>query len=113
MSPYDPPPRQASPDFLPYRNRAVPDVVGTYAKEPGGQRTHDRLAEIESQQAIAAQGSALEPFASGRAPADVWKRLSIDRRHAGVRELMIVTLLPTGRIGNQFDPESVRNDWRA
>lgn len=70
-------------------------------------RVRDKLADVEAAMSRAARGSALQPF-TGRDPVTVWAALPLDRRRAVVRELMTVTVLPTGRSGNRFDPASVR-----
>ena len=54
---------------------------------------------------------ALAGIVDARDPAKVWLGLPIDRRRAVVRALMTVTVLPSGKRGNQFDPDLVRIDW--
>ncbi len=75
-------------------------------------RVQEKLADVEDVMSRAARGSALAPF-TGRDPAKVWAALPLDRRRAVVREMMTVTVLPTGRSGNVFDPASVRITWRS
>lgn len=70
-------------------------------------RVREKLADVEDAMSRAARGSALAPF-TGRDPVKVWQSLPLDRRRAVVREMMTVTVLPTGRSGNVFDPASVR-----
>ena len=72
----------------------------------------DRLNDTEAAMARAARGSALAPFV-GRDPVKVWKGLTMDRRRAVVRELVTVTVLPSGKRGNVYDPELVRFDWKG
>lgn len=69
-------------------------------------RVREKLADVEDAMSRAARGSALAPF-TGRDPVKVWQSLPLDRRRAVVREMMTVTVLPTGRNGNVFDPASV------
>jgi len=76
-------------------------------------RVQEKLADVEATMSRAARGSALGAFTPGRDPAKVWAGLPLDRRRAVVRELMTVTVLPTGRSGNVFDPASVRIEWRT
>lgn len=66
-----------------------------------------RLEDTDAAMAQAAAGSALAPFATDD-PAEVWNGLAIDRRRAVVRELCAVTVLPSGRRGNGYDPDLVR-----
>lgn len=70
-------------------------------------RVQGKLDEVEAQMARSARGTALAPFV-GHDAAKVWKGLPLDRRRAVVRELMSVTVLPSGKRGNGFDPELVR-----
>jgi site-specific DNA recombinase len=75
-------------------------------------RVNERLADVEAAMAQTARGTALAPFAGGD-PERVWSALSVDRRRAVVRELMSVTVLPSGKRGNGFDPGLVRIDWKG
>lgn len=75
-------------------------------------RVRDRLTDVEAEMGRAARGSTLAVFVGGRAPDAVWRGLSVDKRRAVVRELMVVTVLSTGRRGNVFDPETVAIEWR-
>ena len=45
-------------------------------------------------------------------PVKAWKRATIERQRAIVRELLDVTVLPSGKRGNGFDPELVKIEWR-
>lgn len=72
----------------------------------------DRLSDTESAMARAARGSALAPFV-GRDPAKVWKALTIDRKRAVVRELMTITVLPSGKRGNVYDGDLVKIEPRG
>lgn len=71
-------------------------------------RVQDRLADVEAAMGRASRGTALAAFAPGRDPVKVWRSLDIDRRRAVVQELMTVTVLPSGRRGNGFDPSLVK-----
>lgn len=79
--------------------------------ERATRRIRERLADVEALMARASRGSALAPFI-GQDPGKVWDKLDIDRRRAIVAELLTVKILPTGRAGNVFDPESVLIEWR-
>jgi site-specific DNA recombinase len=70
------------------------------------QRLQARLDDVEAAMARAARGSALAAFV-GRQPEKVWKALSTDRKRAVVREVMTVTVLPSGKRGNVYDPNLV------
>lgn len=74
-------------------------------------RVREKLADVEDAMSRASRGSALAPF-SGRDPARVWAGLPLDRRRAVVRELMTITVVPTGRSGNVFDARAVRIAWK-
>lgn len=71
-----------------------------------------RLDDVEAAMARAARGSALAQF-TGRDPEKVWKSLTMDRKRDVVRELMTVTVLPTGRTGRAYDPHAVRIEPRG
>jgi site-specific DNA recombinase len=76
-------------------------------------RVQDRLGDVEATMARSTRLGALAGFAGARDPGKVWAGLPIDRRRAAVRALMTVTVLPSGKRGNQFDPDLVRIDWRT
>lgn len=76
-------------------------------------RLQARLDDAEAEMARAARGSALAPFRKGHNPEDVWKSLSMDRKRDVVREMMTVTVLPSGRRGKVYDPELVRIEPRG
>ena len=71
-----------------------------------------RLDAAETAMAQAARGSALVSFV-GREPVKVWHGLTMDRKRAVVRELMKVTVLPSGRRGNVYDPDLVKIEPRG
>jgi site-specific DNA recombinase len=75
-------------------------------------RLQERLDDAEAGMARAARGTALAPFRKGRDPESVWKSLSMDRKRDVIRELMTVTVLPSGRRGKVYDPELVRIEPR-
>ena len=75
-------------------------------------RLQERLDDAEAAMARAARGSALAPFA-GRDPVKVWGALTIDRKRDVIREMMTVTVLPSGRRGKVYDPELVRIEPRG
>ncbi|KJK10791.1 hypothetical protein UB45_17065 [Terrabacter sp. 28] len=75
-------------------------------------RLQERLDDVEAAMGRAERGSALAQFA-GRDPERVWKGLTMDRRRAVVRELMSVTVLPSGRAGRVYNPDLVRIEPRS
>lgn len=75
-------------------------------------RLQERLDDVEAAMARANRGSALAPFRNGRDPEKVWQSLSMDRKRDVVREMMTVTVLPSGRRGKVYDPELVRIEPR-
>ena len=60
----------------------------------------------------AAAPSAIPAEAFGSGAREAWESFDIEIKRGIVRELMDVTILPTGAGGRTFDPESVRIDWR-
>ncbi len=42
-----------------------------------------------------------------------WEDLALERKRAAVDALLTVTLLPSGRRGNGFDPEHVEIRWKG
>ena len=75
-------------------------------------RTQDRLADVEHALAASARGSVLAGIIGAADPVKAWKRATIERQRAIVRELLEVTVLPSGKRGNGFDPELVKIEWR-
>lgn len=75
-------------------------------------RAQERLADVESAMAASARGSVLAGVVGAADPVKAFKRATIERQRAIVRELLDVTVLPSGKRGNGFDPELVRIDWR-
>lgn len=74
-------------------------------------RLRERLEDVEAAMARAARGSSLAPFV-GRDPGKVWRGLTIDRKRAVVREFMTITVLPSGKRGNVYDPDLVKIEPR-
>jgi len=75
-------------------------------------RAQERLADVEAGLASSARGSVLAGIVGAADPVKAWKRATIERQRAIVRELLDVTVLPSGKRGNGFDPELVTIDWR-
>jgi hypothetical protein len=71
-----------------------------------------RLDEITTDLAASASGSALAPFAAGRAAAGVWDGLDTARKRAVIDALTPVVIHPAGRGARVFDPETVVMPWR-
>ncbi len=76
-------------------------------------RVRARLDEVESAMARSARGVVLADLVNAPDVAAVWETLALDRRRAVISELMTVSIMPTGRRGNVFDPTSVRVGWKA
>ncbi len=72
----------------------------------GMREIRDRLLVVESQ---LSKCDAPDPIAEFRdKPAEVvWNSLSIERKRAIVKLLADVVIMPTGRQGRGFDPDSV------
>lgn len=77
------------------------------------ERTTGRLVEARDGLNAAHRGTLLGDFAAGTEPAAVWAALSLDRRRDIVRELLTVTVLPSGRRGKAYDPELIDFQWRT
>jgi DNA invertase Pin-like site-specific DNA recombinase len=75
-------------------------------------RAQERLADVESALASSARGSVLAGIVGAADPVKAWNRATIERQRAIVRELLDVTVLPSGKRGNGFDPELVQIEWR-
>jgi hypothetical protein len=75
-------------------------------------RLNAELAAVEAATAAAVRADALGPLVAAHDVAEVWAGLDIAQRRQVVDALMTVTLLKpeTGR--RDFDPESVRIEWR-
>ena len=89
------------------RMHAVGDITDAEYVE-GARARKARLADIAAQLAPA---TATDPLAESRdqpAAQAVWDALPPPRKRAVARLLVKVTLLPTGRHGSRFDPDSVR-----
>jgi site-specific DNA recombinase len=71
------------------------------------ERGNARLAEITADLAASASGSALAPFAAGKAAADVWAGLDRARKRAVLDALCTVIIHPAGRGARMFNPATV------
>jgi DNA invertase Pin-like site-specific DNA recombinase len=69
-----------------------------------------RLDEITAELAESAAGSALAPFATGKAAREVWDGLDRPRKSAVIGALCTVTIAPAGRGARIFDPDTVTFD---
>ncbi|MDQ1734614.1 MAG: site-specific recombinase [Pseudonocardiales bacterium] len=63
-----------------------------------------RLAELEAELASGGRRSALAGIVNAGDPVRAWNSAPIDRQRAIVRELLTVTVLPSGRGGRGYDP---------
>lgn len=77
-------------------------------------RVRARLTEVESAMSGSARGGLLAPLLGPGSVASRWERLAMDQRRAIVADLVTVTILrtPPGA-SREFDPESVRIEWRG
>lgn len=78
-------------------------------------RINERLrADLDRAEAIvsAARGTSVLGAMAGSEAAKAWAEASLERRRAVIRELVQVTILPTGP-GIRFEPDQVRFDWRS
>ncbi len=95
------------------------ELAGMYADgslsrrqfELANSRLTAQLERVESQLSYTSRAEVLRDLV-GKDPAAVWERLSVDRRTAVIRELMVITLLPPGRGARSFDPTTVRVEWK-
>jgi DNA invertase Pin-like site-specific DNA recombinase len=83
----------------------------------GSESLRTRLDELERKIADAYRGSALEDFADGADPGEVWDGLPLEKRRDVVDLLMTVRILP-GKAGRKahgiyFDPHSVEIKWKS
>jgi site-specific DNA recombinase len=73
-------------------------------------RGNERIAELSAtiQGAITAASSELAAIATAEQPAQAWLAAPLIVQQAVMREMITVTILPTGRAGRGFDPDGVR-----
>ncbi len=76
-------------------------------------RVRQRLDEVESAMIDASRGQIFADLVGVADVTEVWNRLGLDRKRAVIAELMTVVILPTGRSGNVFDPETVAIRWKT
>jgi site-specific DNA recombinase len=76
-------------------------------------RLNEELARVDARMAAAVHADALGPLVAAKNVAEVWAGLDVRQRRQVVDALMTVTLLKpeTGR--RDFDPESVRIEWKV
>ena len=78
----------------------------------GMREIRDRLAVIDSRLAASDQPDPLAEFRD-RPAAAVWESLSLPRRRAVVQLLIgSIVILPAGRKGQRFDPDTIGIEWR-
>ncbi len=76
-------------------------------------KIRERLGDVEAAMTRHARGGALAALAGAADPAKQWHKIGLDRQRAILSELVTVTILPSGKRGNVFDPELVRIEWRT
>lgn len=67
----------------------------------------DRLRAVERDLAAAGRGSVFAGVVNAADPVKAWQASPIERRRAMVRAYLLVTVLPSGRRGNVFDPDLI------
>jgi site-specific DNA recombinase len=75
-------------------------------------RLSTRLEVIDAELAAGARSTAFAGIAGPKA-AELWKRATIDRKRTIIAELLVVTVLASGRRGRDFDPDLVGIEWRT
>ena len=71
------------------------------------------LAEVEATMLDAHKARVFDGVIGTRDPAAVFDGLSLDRRRAMIDVLMIIIIAPVGRAAREFDPASMRIDWKT
>ena len=77
------------------------------------QRLRTRLDDVEATMAAQRRHPVAQRLAGATDVHQAWEAMTIVQRREVVPLLLAVCLLPTGRRGNLFDPESVEITWRA
>jgi len=75
-------------------------------------RVQRQLDDVESRMVVAARANAFAGIIGARDPAAVWRGMTVEARRGVVTALMTVTLTPTGRRGNVFDPDAIEVTWK-
>ena len=70
------------------------------------------LAEVEAKMLDTDKARVFDGVISTADPAAVFDGLTLDRKRAVIDVLLTVTVLPVGKSGRGFNPESVRIEWR-
>lgn len=83
------------------------------AVRKSSERLRDELGRVEAAIASAARADSLGPLVAAHDVGAAWEGLDIAQRRQVVDALMTVTLLKPESGRRDFDPESVRIDWRA
>jgi site-specific DNA recombinase len=88
-------------------------VLTLQAVRKSSERLRAELATVEAEMAAAVHADALGPLVAAQDVAEVWAGLDVAQRRQVIDALMTVTLLKpeTGR--RDFDPESVRIEWKS
>ncbi|GAA1446376.1 hypothetical protein GCM10009641_69800 [Mycobacterium cookii] len=88
-------------------------VLTLAAVRKSSERLRNELRRVEVEMAATVHTDALGPLVDAQDVAAAWSALDVQQRRGAVDALMRVTLLKpeTGR--RDFDPASVRIDWRA
>ncbi|MCW2738872.1 recombinase family protein [Nocardioides sp.] len=88
-------------------------VLSLAAVRKSSERLRDELRRIEVEMAATVQTDALGPLVAAEDVAGVWSRMDIGQRRQVIDALMTVTLLRPEVGRRDFDPETVRVDWKT
>ena len=76
-------------------------------------RVKRQLDDVETKMTTSTRGAALIELVGAKDAGAVWAGLSKERQRAVVDALMVVTLRPSGKRGNEFDADLIRVEWRT
>jgi site-specific DNA recombinase len=88
-------------------------VLTLPAVRKSSERLRTELAAVEAEMAAAVHTDALGPLVAAQDVAEVWSRLDVQQRRQVVDALMTVTLLKPENGRRDFDPETVKIEWRG
>jgi len=76
-------------------------------------RLRHELADTEAQMHTATHADVLGPLVTADDVAQTWQRCDLQQKRAVIDALMVVTLLAPKRGRQQFDPDTVRIEWKV
>jgi len=83
------------------------------AVRKSSERLRTELAIVETRMHTATHADVLTPLVTAPDVAAVWAKCDLQQKRAVVAALMTITLLPPKRGRQEFDPETVRIEWKA